>query len=140
LRKKRLVVAIIVLAVLVLSGVLYVYTRDKKITTDSGLTYEDVKVGNGESPKLGQTVQVHYVGRLKDEDGKEFNNFKTGTPIEFNVGDVVKGWQEGLQSMKVGGTRKLWIPSKLGYGSRGQPPSIPPNSDLYFEIELLGIK
>lgn len=109
-------------------------------TTASGLKYQDVKVGDGASPQMGQTVSVHYLGRLKDENGKEFNNFTSGRPIEFKLGQVVPGWIEGLQTMKVGGKRNLWIPSKLGYGPAGKPPSIPPNSDLYFEIELLGIK
>ena len=138
--------AIIVVGVLVLAAVAYVITRrgsqaNNVTTTASGLKYQDVKVGDGPSPKLGQTVRVNYLGRLKDEDGKEFNNsYKMGQPIEFNLGEVVKGWQEGLQSMKVGGKRKLWIPSKLAYGPAGRPPAIPPNSDLYFEIDLLGIK
>jgi FKBP-type peptidyl-prolyl cis-trans isomerase len=109
-------------------------------TTASGLKYQDLKVGDGASPQMGQTVSVHYLGRLKDENGKEFNNFTTGRPTEFKLGGVIPGWNEGLQTMKVGGKRSLWIPSRLAYGPAGRPPSIPPNSDLYFEIELLGIK
>jgi len=111
------------------------------ITTASGLRYQDVKVGDGASPQMGQTVSVNYLGRLKDENGKEFNNSYTlGRPIDFKLGQVIPGWNEGLQTMKVGGKRSLWIPSRLAYGQAGRPPSIPPNSDLYFEIELLGIK
>ncbi len=109
-------------------------------TTASGLKYQDLKVGDGASPQMGQTVSVHYLGRLKDENGKEFNNFTTGRPTELKLGGVIPGWYEGLPTRKVGGKRSLWIPSRLAYGPAGRPPSIPPNSDLYFEIELLGIK
>lgn len=109
------------------------------ITTASGLKYEDLKVGDGASPKLNQTVRVNYIGRL--ENGTEFNNsYKMGQPIEFSLGGVIAGWQEGLSTMKVGGKRRLWIPSKLAYGATGKPPAIPPNSNLDFEIELLAIK
>ena len=111
-----------------------------EITTASGLKYQDVKVGDGPSPTMGQTVSAHYIGRIENENGKEFNNFTTGKPIEFRLGPgLIQGWNEGLQSMKVGGKRRLWIPSKLGYGETGKPP-IPPNTNLYFEIELLGVK
>jgi peptidylprolyl isomerase len=138
--------SIIVLAVLVLAGVAYVITRrgsqaSAEVTTDSGLKYQDLRVGDGPSPQMGQTVTVHYIGRL--ENGKEFNNshtMGTGKPIEFKLGRVIPGWNEGLQTMKVGGKRRLWIPSKLAYGPAGNPPNIPPNANLEFEIELLGIK
>jgi len=146
MNKNLRVGAIIVLAVLVLAGVAYVITRrgtvaSPEITTASGLKYQDLKVGDGASPQMGQTVTVHYIGRLANEKGKEFNNSYTlGKPIDFKLGEVVPGWNEGLETMKVGGKRRLWIPSKLGYGPAGRPPSIPRNSDLYFEIELLGIK
>ena len=142
--QKRFVVAIIVLAVLVLAGVVYVITRrsslaGNEITTASGLKYQDIKVGDGGSPKPNQTVSVHYIGRL--ENGTEFNNsYKMGKPIEFSLGEVIPGWKEGLQTMKVGGKRRLWIPSKLAYGPAGRPPAIPPNANLDFDIELLGIK
>ena len=138
--------ALIVVAVLVIAGVAYFITRrgsstqgGAEVTTPSGLRYQDLKVGDGASPKMGQTVSVHYIGRL--ENGKEFNNsYAMGRPAEFQLGGVIEGWNEGLQTMKVGGKRKLFIPSNLAYGARGRPPSIPPNSNLEFEIELLGIK
>jgi FKBP-type peptidyl-prolyl cis-trans isomerase len=110
-----------------------------EVTMPSGLKIQDLKIGDGPSPKMGQSVRVHYIGRL--ENGKEFNNSYTmGQPAEFKLGQVIEGWNEGLQTMKVGGKRKLWIPSNLAYGPRGKPPTIPPNSNLEFEIELLGIK
>jgi FKBP-type peptidyl-prolyl isomerase-like protein len=133
--------AIIVVAVIVLAAVAYVITRrgNSEVTTASGLKYQDLRVGDGASPKMGQTVSVHYIGRL--ENGKEFNNSYTlGRPVDFKLGEVIPGWNEGLQTMKVGGKRRLWIPSKLAYGPAGRPPMIPPNSNLDFDIELLGIK
>jgi peptidylprolyl isomerase len=136
--------AIILLAVLVLAAVAYVITRrgsqaSQEVTTASGLKYQDLRVGDGASPKMGQTVTVHYIGRF--ENGKEFNNSYTlGKPVDFKLGKVIEGWNEGLQTMKVGGKRRLWIPSKLAYGPAGKPPAIPPNANLDFEIELLGVK
>ena len=110
-----------------------------EVTTPSGLKITDFKVGDGASPKMGQTVSVHYVGKL--ENGKEFNNsYNLGRPVDFKLGEVIAGWNEGLSTMKVGGKRKLFIPSNLAYGPQGKPPMIPPNSNLIFEIELLGIK
>ena len=144
MNKNLRVGAIIVLAVLVLAAVAFVITRRgsqaaPEITTASGLKYQDLKVGDGATPTMGQTVTVHYIGRL--ESGKEFNNSYTlGKPIDFKLGQVIEGWNEGLQTMKVGGKRRLWIPSKLAYGPAGRPPNIPPNSNLDFEIELLGVK
>jgi len=146
-KNRRLQFIIIVVAVFAAAfAVVYVINRRSthagaEVTLPSGLKIQDLTVGDGPSPKMGQTVRVHYIGRL--ENGKEFNNSHTmgqGQPVEFKLGEVIEGWNEGLQTMKVGGKRKLWIPSNLAYGLRGRPPQIPPNSNLEFEIELLGIK
>lgn len=137
--------ALIVVAVIAIAGVVYVLTHrnsDKTVyetTTASGLKIHDEKVGDGPSPKFGQSVRVHYIGRF--EDGREFNNsYKMGQPAEFKLGGVIEGWNEALQTMKVGGKRKIWVPSKIAYGPAGKPPTIPPNTNLEFDIELLSIK
>lgn len=138
--------AIILIVALAVGAIAYVMSRRGNsaievagVTTASGLRIEDVKVGDGPSPKMGQTVSVHYIGWL--ENGTEFNNsHKMGGPIDFELGGVIEGWNEGLSTMKVGGKRKLFIPSNLAYGARGRPPAIPPNSNLIFEIDLLAIK
>jgi peptidylprolyl isomerase len=115
--------------------------KDSKIVkTASGLQYEILKEGNGASPKSGDRVQVHYVGTLTD--GKKFDSSRDGNqPFVFTIGQgqVIKGWDEGVASMKVGETRKLIVPPDLGYGAGGFPGVIPPNSTLIFEVELLGI-
>ena len=135
----------ILAAVIVIAGVVYVITRRNaantvyETTTASGLKIHDEKVGDGVTPKMGQTVRVHYIGRF--ENGQEFNNsYKMGQPAEFRLGGVIEGWNEALQTMKVGGKRKIWVPSKIGYGPQGKPPTIPPNANLEFDIELLGVK
>jgi FKBP-type peptidyl-prolyl cis-trans isomerase FkpA len=113
----------------------------KRVTTESGLEYEDLVIGTGPSPTPGQTAVVHYTGWLTD--GKKFDSsHDRNKPFEFPVGRgrVIKGWDEGVATMKVGGKRKLWIPPELGYGARGFGKVIPPNSDLIFEVELLEIK
>ncbi|MFM7363272.1 MAG: FKBP-type peptidyl-prolyl cis-trans isomerase [Cuspidothrix sp.] len=111
------------------------------VTTPSGLKYEEIQEGTGETPKSGQTVVVHYTGTL--EDGTKFDSSRDrGQPFQFKigVGQVIKGWDEGLSIMKVGGRRKLIIPSELGYGARGAGGVIPPYSTLIFDVELLGVK
>lgn len=115
------------------------------ITTTSGLRYEDVKAGTGTEAVGGKTVDVHYTGWL-DEQGKQGKKFDSsvdrGVPFSFplGAGRVIKGWDEGVAGMKVGGKRTLMIPAKLGYGARGAGGAIPPNADLIFEVELLEVK
>jgi peptidylprolyl isomerase len=114
----------------------------KVVTTTSGLKYVDLKVGDGTEAKEGSKVTVHYTGTL--ESGKKFDSSldrgKPFGPITLGKGQVIKGWDEGLQGMKVGGKRKLIIPSKLGYGERGAGDDIPPNATLIFEVELLKVE
>jgi len=111
------------------------------VTTSSGLQYEEVVVGNGASPQTGQKVVVHYTGTLTD--GQKFDSSRDrGQPFKFalGVGQVIKGWDEGLSTMKVGGKRNLVIPANLGYGARAVGNVIPANATLHFEVELLGIE
>jgi peptidylprolyl isomerase len=112
----------------------------KTVTTASGLKYTDVKVGKGASPVKGKQVKVHYTGTL--ENGKKFDSsVDRNEPFTFviGVGQVIAGWDEGVMGMKVGGKRKLIIPSKLGYGARGAGADIPPNATLLFDVELLDV-
>lgn len=115
--------------------------EEKVITTESGLKYIDDKVGDGDEAKSGQRVTVHYTGTLKS--GKKFDSSKDrNKPFSFNLGagEVVKGWDEGVAGMKVGGTRRLIIPPELGYGKRGAGNVIPPDAELHFTVELLDVK
>ena len=112
----------------------------KTVTTASGLKYTDVKVGSGASPVKGKQVKVHYTGTL--ENGKKFDSsVDRNEPFTFiiGVGQVIPGWDEGVMGMKVGGKRKLIIPSKLGYGAAGAAGVIPPNATLLFDVELLDV-
>jgi peptidylprolyl isomerase len=114
-------------------------------TTPSGLQYEDTKEGAGASPKTGQTCVMHYTGWLWENSakGKKFDSsVDRGQPFEFQIGRgmVIKGWDEGVATMKIGGKRTLLIPASLGYGARGAGGAIPPNATLLFEVELLGVK
>jgi peptidylprolyl isomerase len=139
------VVAIVLIVAVAAAIVAYVVANRKgqagsEITTASGLKYSDLKVGEGATPKLGQTVQVHYIGWL--ENGREFNNsYKSGAPAEFQIGPgLIPGWNETLQTMKAGGKRRIIVPPALAYGAAGRPPTIPANATLTFEIELLSVK
>ncbi len=151
------VIAVIFIGVMIVAGGIYALTRGTgstqptatpqpviddtgATTTASGLKYIDIVEGTGPSPQTGQRITVHYTGTLTN--GSKFDSsVDTGQPYEFPIGrgEVIKGWDEGLMTMKVGGKRKLIVPPDLAYGKRGRP-GIPPNSTLLFEVELLGIK
>jgi FKBP-type peptidyl-prolyl cis-trans isomerase len=110
------------------------------VDTPSGLQYDDIAEGAGAEAKSGQKVSVHYTGTLVD--GKKFDSSRDrGKPFQFTLGagQVIKGWDEGVAGMKVGGQRKLTIPPELGYGSRGTGGVIPPNATLIFDVELVEV-
>lgn len=115
------------------------------ITTASGLQYDEVTLGTGAEAAAGNHVSVHYTGWLQNSDGSAGSKFDSSKdrnePFSFplGAGHVIKGWDEGVQGMKIGGVRKLIIPSALGYGARGAGGVIPPNATLIFEVELLGV-
>jgi len=113
--------------------------RKEVTTTDSGLQYEVIKKGDGETPKADDKVKVHYHGTLPD--GTVFDSsVERGEPISFAVNGVIKGWTEALQLMHVGDKWKLYIPADLAYGPRGAGPKIGPNQALVFDVELLGVE
>jgi peptidylprolyl isomerase len=119
--------------------------ESKMVKTESGLGYEDLVVGTGPSPVTGQTCVMHYTGWLwvNEAKGTKFDSsVDRGSPFEFPIGRgrVIKGWDEGVSTMKVGGKRTLLIPPQLGYGDRGAGNVIPPGATLLFEVELLGVK
>ncbi|PIF90353.1 FKBP-type peptidyl-prolyl cis-trans isomerase FkpA [Acidovorax sp. 62] len=113
--------------------------QTKPVTTASGLVYEVIKEGSGESPKATDTVKVHYKGTFPD--GKEFDSsYKRGEPTEFPLNRVIPCWTEGVQRMKPGGKAKLTCPPGIAYGANGAGGVIPPNATLNFEIELISVK
>ena len=106
-----------------------------------GLVIDDLTLGTGAEARAGQTVTVHYVGTLTD--GKQFDSSRDrgqGFQFKLGAGQVIKGWDQGVAGMKVGGLRKLTIPPELAYGDRGFPGAIPPRSTLIFEVELLSVR
>jgi peptidylprolyl isomerase len=112
----------------------------QRVTLPSGLEYEDETIGTGPMPHAGQHVTVHYVGTL--QDGTKFDSSRDRQePFTFQIGrgEVIKGWDEGVMTMHVGGRRKLIIPPQLAYGSRGAGGVIPPNATIYFDVELLAV-
>jgi len=134
-------IPLMVLAVLMLA----VDASAETLSTESGLRYEDLKVGEGAEAVMGTTVEVHYTGWLSEKGsrGAKFDSsVDRGRPFVFllGAGRVIRGWDEGVAGMKVGGKRTLYIPASLGYGSSGAGGVIPPNADLVFDVELLGVR
>jgi peptidylprolyl isomerase len=143
--KRFFVMALVAAGIMAATAAAPARALDNKTLTASGLTIIDNKVGAGESPKIGQSAVVHYTGWLYQDGkkGKQFDSSRPrGEPFEFPLGQgkVIPGWDEGVETMKVGGKRTLIVPPQLGYGAAGAGGAIPPNSTLLFEIELLGVK
>jgi len=137
--RKPILISLFVLVLAMTAG-----GQTKMTTTKSGLKYTDVKVGTGDTAAKGNTVSVHYTGWFYT-DGKRGAKFDSSldrnTPFQFTLGarQVISGWDEGVEGMKVGGKRELIIPPELGYGPKGMAGIIPPNSTLNFEVELLKV-
>jgi peptidylprolyl isomerase len=152
MRRSRFATTIALAAALALGGAFVLSHQasaqtqgSQMTTTSSGLQFEDTVVGTGAAPATGQTCVMHYTGWLY-QDGKKGAKFDSsldrGQPFEFPIGTgrVIKGWDEGVATMKIGGKRTLIIPPALGYGARGAGAVIPPNATLIFDVELLGVK
>ncbi|HYM82317.1 MAG TPA: FKBP-type peptidyl-prolyl cis-trans isomerase [Candidatus Limnocylindria bacterium] len=115
--------------------------ESQDVTTSTGLKYQDMVVGTGAEAKEGMTVTVHYTGWLTN--GTKFDSSMDRNqpfPFALGKGQVIRGWDEGVKGMKVGGKRKLTIPADLAYGPQGRPPVIPPSATLVFDVELLGVQ
>jgi FKBP-type peptidyl-prolyl cis-trans isomerase len=137
----RIAIGLILMMVMLAA---FAWSQSKGVTTASGLKYIDLKEGTGEVAKRGNTVEVHYTGWLFSGEtrGKKFDSsVDRGKPFSFKLGAgmVIKGWDEGVQGMKVGGKRELFIPAALAYGDRGAAGVIPPGATLDFEVELLKV-
>lgn len=132
---------IILLIIFVLNPLSGKAAEEAKVTTPSGLQFVDLTLGSGREAHAGETAIVHYTGTLTD--GTKFDSSKDrNSPFSFRLGAgrVIKGWDEGVEGMKIGGIRKLVIPPQLGYGSRGAGSAVPPNATLIFEVELLDLR
>ena len=147
LSQRAKIIILLVLAALVVALALSLILQGRKTTsgneqtTASGLKYSDEVVGSGASAQLGKSVTVHYTGTLAN--GTKFDSsLDRNQPLTFTIGakNIISGWNEGIAGMKVGGKRKLIVPPNLGYGAAGNPPKIPPNATLFFDIELLDVK